>query len=538
MKSLSAFQSFAPKSNTHTAQGKNAVIYTRVSDSSQKDNTSLETQRQRCEDFARNNGYSVVEYFGGTHESAKTDDRKEFNRMLTYVKRNKSVNYILVYSYERFSRTGADGMKIAQDLQKLYKVTTLSVSQGIDPSTITGEFQRNIMFLFGQLDNQMRTDKTVNGMRSLVEKGYTPYSIPRGYVNLNKGGKAIDQKIVLNEDGKLLRKAFIWKAEKQMRNCEIAQRLKELGMKIDERRLNEIFANPYYCGIIVSNFCPDKVIEGKHEPMISREIFLKANNIISDNRYQPVSHKKEDENLPLKRFTRCAECNTPLTGFLVKKKNLWYYKCRKRDCNSNKSAKQLHEQFREIISSFQVNENEAELIKIGVMEMFQAVFDEVSENQAQYKAKISELKKKVESAEENLVTGIIDRAMFDKFTEKFKQEIKEIENELEKTGRGSSNLEKCLDIVVRFCQKPLLWWESASIGEKMIFQNLLFPSGILYDRKNDRVLTPRVNSFFAPIPVLTGEIREKKNGDRIISDAIPVRVTSSGFKPETFRAVI
>ena len=409
MNQLSVFQSFAPKGSDNAELEKNAVIYTRVSHSSQEDNTSLETQRKRCEEYASANGYSVIQYFGGTHESAKTDDRKEFNRMLTFVKRNKRVNYILVYSYERFSRTGADGMKIAQDLQKQYKVTTLSVSQGIDPSTITGEFQRNIMLLFGHLDNQMRKDKTISGMRELVEKGFTPYSIPRGYVNLNKG-KAVNQQIVVSEEGKLLRKAFIWKAEKQMRNCEIAQRLTELGLKIDERRLAEIFANTYYCGIIVSKLCPNKVIEGKHEPMVSQEVFLKVNNIIADNRYQPVSHKQEDDQLPLKRFTRCAQCNQPLTGFNVRKKNLWYYKCRTRGCNNNKSAKQLHDQFRAIISIFRIQEEETELIRIAIQEMYQAVFDEVNENQAQLKIKISELKKKLETAEENLVTGVIERS--------------------------------------------------------------------------------------------------------------------------------
>lgn len=533
MNNLSVFQSFAPKVPNNHVVGKNAVIYTRVSDSSQKDNTSLETQRKRCEEYAQSNGFNVVHYFGGTHESAKTDDRKEFNRMLTFVKRNKSINYIIVYSYERFSRTGADGMKIAQDLQKQYKVTTLSSSQGIDPSTITGEFQRNIMLLFGYLDNQMRIDKTVSGMRELVEKGYTPYSIPRGYVNLNKGSKAVEQKIVLNDEGKLLRKAFIWKAEKQMRNCEIVKRLKELGLKLDERRISEIFANPYYCGIMVSKLSPNQAFQGNHEPMVSKELFLKVNNIITDARSHPVSHKQEDENLPLKRFMRCLECNTPMTGFIVRKKNLWYYKCRTKGCNSNKGAKQVHEQFKTLISAFQVDEQETELIKVGVTEMFGAVFDEVNQNQTMQKAKVTELKKKLESAEENLVTGVIDRAMYDKYSAKFNGEITELENELAKIGKWSSNLSKCIDTVIKFCNKPIQWWENAEIGERMIFQNLLFPSGILYERKNDRVLTQRVNNFFAPIPQLTGVLRENKKGETINFDNSSFRVTSSGFKPET-----
>lgn len=530
MDKLSIFQRFAPKADNDMNTSKNAVIYTRVSHSKQEDNTSLESQLKNCNNYAKSNDYNVIAYFGGTHESAKTDERKEFGKLLSFVKRNKRVNIIIVNTYDRFSRTGASGIQIAEELQKKYKVKTLSASQGIDPTTISGEVQRNMMLILGHWENLNRIERTKNSMRELIIKGYTPYSIPRGYLNLNKGSKAVDQKIVLNEDGKLLRKAFIWKAEKQMRNCEILLRLKELGLKLDDRRLCEIFANPYYCGILVSKFIPDKVVEGKHEPMISKEIFLKVNNVVADTRIHPVSHKVEDENLPLKRFACCSECNTPLTGYIVRKKNLWYYKCRTKGCNaSTKSAKQLHDQFKTLISAFQINESEEELIKIGITEMYSAVFEEVNENQKLYKTKISELKTKIENAEENLVTGVIDRPMFNKYSSKYNSEIEEIQKHLDKMGKGSSNLQKCLNLVVNFCRKPLLWWENARVGEKMILQNLIFPSGIIYERKNDRVLTSRINGFFAPIPQLVGDLRGKKNGESINFDAFPVRVTPAGF---------
>ena len=119
--------------------------------------------------------------------------------------------------------------------------------------------------------------------------------------------------------------------------------------------------------------------------------------------------------------------------------------------------------------------------------------------------------------------------MFDKFSSKFNTEIVELETQLAKFSKGSPNLEKCLNTVAGFCRKPLLWWENAQVGEKMILQNLLFPSGIIYDRKNDRVLTNRINSFFAPIPELVGVLRGNKNGENTISSTFPVRVTPEGF---------
>ncbi len=532
MNNLNLFQQFASKNRDNIIEGINAVIYTRVSDPKQEDNTSLESQKKKCESFAKSQGFNIIEYFGGSVESAKTDDRKEFNKMLTYVKRSKNVTYIIVNSYERFTRSGVSGMYIAQELMKQYKVVILSATQGIDPRTITGAFQQNIMFLVGQMDNEQRREKTVTGMRELLLKGYCPHGIPRGYSNLNKG-RAIDQKIIVNEEGKILRKAFIWKAEQQMRNVDIVKRLAELGVKMDERRLAYMLANPFYCGIIVSRMLPNQVIEGKHQAMISREVFLKANNVVADARNHPVSHSEEDEQLPLKRFTKCSCCNLPMTGYLVKKKKLYYYKCRTTGCNNNKSAKQLHEEFKAVLGAFHIHEHEAELVKQGITELYSALFEEQFEDQKLQKGKITELRKKIDTVEENLAIGVIDRTIFQKFSTRYNQEINEIEKTLQKVSFGTSNLQRCLDIVVKVCKIPLKWWEQASVGDRMIFQNIVFPEGIFYNREKNEIRTHCVNAIFAPIPELIRKLRGIKKGESIILDTFTSRVIAIGFEPMT-----
>ena len=118
MNDLNLFKQFAPQAPNAFKEGNNAVIYTRVSSADQEDNTSLASQKKHCEMYANRRGLNVVGYFGGTYESAKTDDRKEFNRMLTFVKRSKNINYVIVYSYEHFSRSGINGASIADDLLK------------------------------------------------------------------------------------------------------------------------------------------------------------------------------------------------------------------------------------------------------------------------------------------------------------------------------------------------------------------------------------------------------------------------------------
>src|SRR5262245_28798513 len=87
-----ALQSFVKTSTLFpTRSTKNSVIYTRVSSKEQaENNTSLDSQKKSCEDFCKKQGYIIKEYFGGTYESAKGDERKEFKKMLDYVRKNKS----------------------------------------------------------------------------------------------------------------------------------------------------------------------------------------------------------------------------------------------------------------------------------------------------------------------------------------------------------------------------------------------------------------------------------------------------------------
>ncbi|MGV3632274.1 MAG: recombinase family protein [Bacteroidota bacterium] len=533
MSKLDSFNSFLKKSTTKLPSGDNAVIYTRVSDSSQEDNTSLASQKKYCELFAQRKGLKIVEYFGGTFESAKTDDRKEFSKMLTYVKRSKDITYIIVYSYERFSRSGINGAQIADDLLKQYGVITLAVTQELDPTTVSGSFQQKIFFLFSQMDNELRRDKTVTGMRELLRKGYCPYGIPRGYVNLNKG-KAIDQKIVLNDEAKLLRMAFLWKANENMSNINIVRKLETLGLKIDERRLANMFNNPFYCGLIVSKLLPNEIIEGNHEPMVSRELFLKANKIITDRRSYPISHKKEDGYLPLKRFMRCQNCDSTMTGYLVKKKNLYYYKCGTRGCKTNQSANKLHEQFKELIQSFQINPEYISFIKEGVKKLFETSFEEQFNNHKTLSSQLNEVKKKIESVEERYVIGELEKELYLKYTDKYKEEVSKIEQELSAFSIIRSNLENCLNLAVKICSNLRETWESARIESRMKLQNLMFPEGIIYNRETRQLRTKRVNSIFASIPQFTRVLNDKTKREITFYSDFPSQVAPSGLLPSAF----
>ena len=365
MKTLEVFAKFGK----HNRNGikkivtNNVVVYTRVSSKEQADkNLSLETQRNAIDEFTKRNHLNVIGYFGGTYESAKTDGRKEFMRMLDFIRKNKGkVSQLLVYSIDRFSRTGGAAIKIATDLREKYGVPVFAVTQPADTGNPSGVLHQNIQLLFSEYDNQLRRQKVIAGMREKFLKGIWVVNPPQGYDIIKING---DRRIAVNEDGKKIRKAFEWKAS-GTKNDEIVTRMKTMGVKMYKQQLCKILHNPFYCGIISHALLDGQVVEGTHEKLIGKDLFLRVHQINATCPQYGVSHQKENDNLPLKVFIRCSDCGTPLSGYIVKKKKLYYYKCRTTGCKFNKSAKLMHELFLETIAPLSIKEEYHYSIRIS-----------------------------------------------------------------------------------------------------------------------------------------------------------------------------
>lgn len=507
MKDLKALEKFAYSKNL-TNSRKTAIIYTRVSTKEQaENNTSLETQLKYCKKYAEENNLDVVAFFGGTYESAKSDERKEFQKMIRYSKQNNTVGSILVYSYDRFSRTGTNAAFITQELGKM-GIKVISVSQQVNTDNPGGVFQQNLFYLFSQFDNEMRRDKTVTAMTELLQKGYWLWNPPRGYENTKKYHKAVEWSIEINSEGELLKKAFKWRANNTYSAAGIVRKLNFMGMKINEKRILEIFRNPFYCGILVSKLTPGKVIEGNHEPLVSKEDFLKINqpeNIEKNRTYDTMS-----EHLPLKKTIKCIKCGNPLTGFLNKKKNIYYYNCQKKCLGQNFNAIKLNDQFETFLSSFKINPALAPIIEEIVQYKTSEIIQSDLGEETKIKAELTKHKKELETLEERFAFGKIDEVLYEKFKTKLDTHITELEENLANPHLSSSNLKKGIRKCIQLSKNINKIWASGDVFEKHKLQKLIFPDGIGYDKQMDQVLTSRVNSIFTLTNSISNAFRDKK----------------------------
>ena len=113
MAQLDYFKQFIAKDETEINVNRAVWSYTRVSSKEQfEQNSSVDRQKDANRKYALDRGFSIVEEFGGTYESAKTDfTRKEFSRLIEKVKRSRKKPYaILVFKMSRFSRSGGNAI--------------------------------------------------------------------------------------------------------------------------------------------------------------------------------------------------------------------------------------------------------------------------------------------------------------------------------------------------------------------------------------------------------------------------------------------
>lgn len=533
MENSNYFDKFArgKKELTHALNSKACVIYTRVSTKEQAENNqSLETQLKWCNDFAKKKSIPVLEYFGGTYESAQTDERKEFQRMINFTKKYKDkISSIVVYSLDRFSRTGDNAIWLSRELRQL-GIMISSVTQPMDTSNPSGVFQQNMILLFGQFDNDQRREKSVAGSREKLLKGEWVTKAPIGYDHVLRSGQKL---IVVNEIGKLIRMAFEWKANEGISNADILLRLSEKGLNLSKQHISEILKNPFYAGMLSHKLLDGKIIEGKHEKLITPEIFRKVNEIQSKY-FHGFTWNKDNQKLPLKLFYKCDKCRTALRGYIVRAKGLHYYKCNTIGCGCNIRATVLEGQFEQELRKYSIPQEYVEMLKYQLTATFNQLIDDKEERDKNLSKRISEQKQKIEKVQERFALDLISQEIYLKVSAKLKEELDSMENENGGIGIQKSNLELFIEKALSLSANLNEIWHSAGYDGKQKLQYLVFPEGLSYSKQNNESRTIKVNSFFNAISTISSECGLKNKGPSKINLTKSCLVAGTGLEPMTF----
>lgn len=501
------------KNRTKIEDGLFAYTYARVSTKKQLDNNcSIETQMKYILDYATRNNIEIVHSYGLTFESAKTDDRKEFSKMISDARRNKKINTILVFDLDRFSRSGGGAIVLKDELLE-EGIYLHSVTQPIDTSTDSGILMQDIHFIMGKYDNMQRKKKCLTGIKNKLEKGICIFpSLARGYTKIKEttNGKEIT-KIIINKEGEAIRKAFEWKAYDNLANSEILFKLRsEEGLNLTKQELSKIFRNPFYKGYIKHKMLGDKLVKATNfEPLVSEELFDLANGIVTSKKYA-YKHERINDNYPLKRHVFCAECGEPLTAYTAKGRFV-YYKCNTIGCCKNYSGEMMHNQYSNLLRSYCIPNEFKPVLSCMMKDLFNDWNKLAINQQKQFKTRITELENKVHLAKVKYGCGEIEKDIYDAVYNEFTPQLNDLKQKLEIAEINLSNYEPYVDYALQMSCKLGSLWKEFDIVKKEKLQHLVFPEGVFYDQKIEGYRTPKHNSF---LHLINTEIRSYKKEKR------------------------
>ena len=468
--------------NTEKYTKHNAVIYCRVSTKEQvEEGNSLSSQERNCHEYAQKNGYEVVQVFIEQGESAKTADRTELQKLMRFCSDKKqNIKAVIIYKIDRLSRNTDDYSQL-RILLKRYGVEIKSTSEYFE-NTPAGRFMENIIANVAQFDNDVRTERSVGGMKDAVREGRYVWLAPVGYLNQKIDGKAT---IVQSDKAWLVKKAFELMAERKyaidiIRNALLAEGLtSRSGKSLSKSGFYTMLKNELYVGHIYKF---GEKYKGKFEPIVSQELFIRVQQVMR-NKKPTLIYKLENPDFPLRRFIIDTKKNK-LTGAWSKGRNKHYAYYRFPSNNQYWSKEYLEGLFYSFMDEFAFDRNLLGKLKREMSRRF----SDKSENRVMeienLFLKKKQLKAKQSALLEKNMEGVISNTLLKEQLFRLDEEIWDIDKILIDKEEKKVNVEHILEFISEFLLKPSLIWRKASLSKKINLQWFQFPEGLVFDGKN------------------------------------------------------
>ncbi len=298
-------------------------LYARKStDVEDKQVLSIEAQITELRAFAKQEGLNVIEEFV-EKQSAKIPGRPIFGEMLARVEKGEA-NGILAWHPDRLARNSVDGGRIIY-LLDCGHLAMLKFPTFWAENTSQGKFMLNIAFGQSKYYVDSLAENTKRGLRQKVRRGEYPGLAPVGYIN-DVRTKSI---VVDKKRSVIIRKAFTLYAKNGSRLEDIADFLAQRGItsrngkRLHRDRISFILSNPFYIGLFRY---AGEIYEGTHQPVVSKKIFDKAQEVLKQ-RGRP-RHKQKNEPKAFCGLLSCAECRMGITAEI--QKGHVYYRCTKK----------------------------------------------------------------------------------------------------------------------------------------------------------------------------------------------------------------
>jgi site-specific DNA recombinase len=306
---------------------KRAVIYLRVSSAGQvntdydPEGLSIPAQREACKRYAERHGAVVVrEYVEPGVSGGSLLKRAAFRRMIDEIGEQRDVDLVIVWSVSRWARNQEDHW-VARGLVTKAGAKLVSVKEPIGEETSHGILLEGVMAAAAAARRIEISEEVKRGIKRKVEVGGTNGLAPIGYLNIREPlpqGGEVRTVIIDPERGPVIVWAYETYATGLYSLSDITILLEARGLTTRPTRrrgpqplglsqVHRLLTNPYYAGFVAHK---GHVYEGRHEALISQELFDQVQAVLVAHRHSGERDRKHQHYL--KGTIRCGTCGSQL----------------------------------------------------------------------------------------------------------------------------------------------------------------------------------------------------------------------------------
>ena len=304
------------------------AAYIRVSDERQ-DEYSPDSQLKKIREYAEKEGYQIPDeyvFYDDGISGRNVKKRDDFNRMITTAReKSRPFETIFVWRFSRFARNQEQAI-LYKNLLRKSGVSVVSVSEPI-PEGHFGSLIERILEWEDEWYSIRLGEEVQRGMTEKVSRGEPVVAPPFGYVMK-------DGMYYPDESGKadVVREVFErYAAGERQRALAVSIGDKgfrtKYGNRPDSRFVDYMLCNSTYIGKIRWTADGSRAIssrklnegtimevDGKHEPLISKELWDKVQALRNAQKKQYPKHSRREQPVEymVKGLVRCSNCGATL----------------------------------------------------------------------------------------------------------------------------------------------------------------------------------------------------------------------------------
>ena len=332
------------------------AYYRKSTEAEDRQLLSLDSQEREALSLAEKHNLIITKTFKESM-SAKSSGRPLFNEMMKMIQSGKA-DSIVCWKLDRLARNFIDGGLIIDLLQRGV-IKEIQTSEGVHKQ---GDDVMLMAIKFG-MANQYSRNLSVDvkrGNREKLSRGGWPNRAPLGFLN----DKATRTLVIDPTRAKYIPRAFELYLTGSHGFNDISDILYSEGFrsrtdkKVTKSYIQRILSSIFYTGIMERD---GKYYQGNHQPLISKETFEKAQDVMSGR-----SHPKPQRLFfPLRGFMKCENCGCALTASLKKGHHYYYCTGNRENCEEHKSYMRenyLYEKVSAIFDGIAFSEGKIELM--------------------------------------------------------------------------------------------------------------------------------------------------------------------------------